>query len=104
MSVWILGLGTLLGACGQHGGQPCFENNDCSGPLVCCVPSTANNGRGTCEGSCNPTPPPPDSGMMDMPTNDALMDQGPADTGLDMTPADMTPADMTPADTGMTDT
>lgn len=64
-----LALAGLLG-CKQEEGDTCWEDNDCSGALVCCKASGSATDRGVClpalETCVDPEPEPRDLGQADL--------------------------------------
>lgn len=77
-----LALAGLFG-CTQEEGETCYEDDDCSGALVCCKPEPGVNERGTCREDrlvCMDEPP-------------VLMDLGPLE---DLGSADLGSGDLGP--------
>jgi hypothetical protein len=97
-----------LAGCKAGVGQPCREENDCSGSLICCKPTASASERGTCERSCERIDAGPgDAGMGDDSGTDAAVDAGDdagdggEDAGMDDAgPGDAGDEDAAPEDAG----
>ncbi len=115
---------TLVGllGCKQGRGDTCFEDNDCSGALVCCKGTASATARGMCldeDETCSDPPPEEidmgergeidlgadlgseeDLGTVDM--GEEETDAGPEDAGAedDLGPEDGGPEDMGEPDLG----
>lgn len=75
-----------LAGCAAEKGDPCKEDNDCSGGLMCCKSTFSASARGTCLPSCEMGDQ--DAGPVDSGPGDAgPEDAGPTDAAADA-PAD----------------
>ncbi|MBO6934036.1 MAG: hypothetical protein JJ863_03650 [Deltaproteobacteria bacterium] len=97
-----LALAGLFG-CKQGRGDTCFEDNDCSGALVCCKATATATVRGVClqEGEMCSDPPPEEIDMGERdPVDFGISDLGTED---DLGTADLGPEDGGPEDAGTED-